>query len=932
MRKTPILRGRTAGILLLTGLLTFTPAVASAAAGTDRTPPTVTATTPTNGTVGAAVTVKPTATFSEPIQPASVAVTFTSGKTAVPFTTTYASATNTVTIAPSAALGSLTKYTLSIKAKDLAGNQMPAAAPTWSFTTAATDNPPAAKLIASPTSGTSPLSVHLDASGSTDTDATPIAGYDFEWGDGTGTSGQNASPTADHVYAQAGTWTAVVTVRDTAGQTSTASVPITVKATPPPDYAPVASLRVSTSSGDAPLSVTLDASGTTDTDATPVDTYAFDFGDGSSAPAGTSPSAAHTYTAPGTYTATVTVTDTAGNTSAASTTVVVTKAAVSDNPPSAALQVAPAPSSGPYAVTVDASQSTDVDDTPIASYTFDYGDGSDPLTGTAPTGQHTYGGAGTYTVTVTVTDTAGKSSQATASVTLVDPSPPAVDDPPVASLTLSPSSGTAPVNVTADASKSTDNDATGIDSYAFDWGDGTSVPAQGASTVQHSFAAAGTYTVKVTVTDTAGNAAAASATVSVAAAPPTPPVTTKPTSVVLTFDDGTVGQDDAAKVIAGYGLHGTFYINSARLGMQDYLSAAQVQAIAADGNEIGGHTLDHADLTTLTSDDAARQVCDDRVALHDLGFKVTSFAYPFGAYNSSVQTIVKNCGYNSARIVASLRSNPYGCASCVTANAEPPADPYAIKTNTSVRADTTLATLQNYVTQAENDKGGLVPIVFHHVGSTGDENEISLDLFTQFVDWLAHRPSSTKVVTMDQVMGGALQPYVAGPALPTALNVSNPSLEAGSGITPTCFNPTGYGANSPTWSRDSSSAHTGSAGEGLAVSSWTTGDRKLVIKQNVSGNACAPVGTPGHQYQPTVWYKGSWTGSTHVNIVTYYRDVNGAWQVWATGANLAPSPSMKQASLTTSPLPAGATAVSFGLALVGTGQLSTDDYGMVDVS
>jgi peptidoglycan/xylan/chitin deacetylase (PgdA/CDA1 family) len=420
--------------------------------------------------------------------------------------------------------------------------------------------------------------------------------------------------------------------------------------------------------------------------------------------------------------------------------------------------------------------------------------------------------------------------------------------------------------------------------------------------------------------------------VSVAAAPPPPPVSTKPTSVVLTFDDGTVGQDDAAKVIAGYGLHGTFYINSARLGMQDYLSAAQVKAIAADGNEIGGHTLDHADLTTLTSDDAARQVCDDRVALHDLGFKVTSFAYPFGAYNNSIQTTVKNCGYNNARIVASLRSNPYGCASCVTANAVPPADPYAIKTNTSVRADTTLATLQTYVTQAENDKGGLVPIVFHHIGSTGDVNEISLDLFTQFVDWLAHRPSTTKVVTMDQVMGGAVQPYVAGPALPTALNVLNPSLEAGSGVTPTCFNPTGYGSNSPTWSRDSSSAHTGSFGEGLTISSWTTGDRKLVIKQDVSGNACAPAGTPGHQYQPTVWYRGSWSGSTHANIVTYYRDVNGAWQVWATGANLAPSSSMQQASLTTSPLPAGATAVSFGLALVGTGQLSTDDYGMADIS
>ena len=931
MRHTPTRRGRTAGVLLLTGLLSFTPAVASAAGGTDRTPPTVTSTTPSNGTVGAAVTVKPTATFSEPIQPASVAATLTAGGTAVPFTTAYASTTNTVTITPRTDLTWSTKYILTVKAKDVAGNQMTGAAPTWSFTTtSAPDNPPVARLVASPTSGTSPLSVHLDASGSTDTDSTPVAGYNFDWGDGTGTSGEDANPTADHVYTQVGTWTAVVTVRDTAGKTSTASVPITVKAAPPPDNAPVASLVASPSTGEAPLGVTLDASATTDTDGTPVDTYAFDFGDGSSRGPDAGPIAAHTYTATGTYTASVTATDTAGNSSQASTTVVVTKAAVPDNAPAAALQVALSPAGGPYAVTADAAQSTDDDDTPIATYTFDYGDGSDPLTGTAATGQHTYAGAGTYTVTVTVTDTGGKSSQATATVTVVDPPPPPVDDPPVASLTLSPGSGTAPVNVTADASRSTDT--VGIESYAFDWGDGTTVAAQGASTVQHTFTTAGSYTVTVTVTDTGGKSATASATVSVAAAPPPPPVSAKPTSVVLTFDDGTLGQDDAAKVMADRGLHGTFYINSARVGMDGYLSAAQLKAIAAAGNEIGGHTLDHADLPTLTSDDAARQVCNDRVALHDMGFKVTSLAYPFGAYNSSVQATVKKCGYNNARIVASLKSDPYGCASCVTANAVPPADPYAIKTNTSVRADTTLAILQKYVTQAENDKGGLVPIVFHHVGSTGDVNEMSLDVLTQFVDWLSQRPSTTQVVTMDQVIGGAVQPYVAGPALASALNVLNPSLEAGSGVTPTCFNPTGYGANSPTWSRDSSSAHTGSFGEGLRIASWTTGDRKLVIKQDVTGNACAPAGTPGRQYQPTVWYKGSWTGSTHVNIVTYYRDVNGAWQVWATGANLAPSPTMQQASLTTSSLPAGATAVSFGLALVGNGQLSTDDYGMADVS
>ncbi len=923
---------RISGLVLALGLVVGVPSVATAAV--DKTPPTVTAKTPATGSVGVPVTTAPTATFNEGIAAASLSATLTTGTVAVPFTVSYTASTLTATITPATRLAWLTKYTVTIKAKDLAGNQMTGAAPAWSFTTAAQpDNPPSASLTASPTSGTSPLAVHLDASGSTDPDQTPIASYNFSWGDGTGTSGQQDGSTADHTYSEAGTWSAVVTVRDTAGKTSTAMVPITVSAPPPPvDDPPLASVLATPSSGEAPLDVTLDASASTDTDATPIATYAFDFGDGSVRDAQAGSSATHRYTTAGAYQAKVTVTDTGGKSAVTTTQVRVTETVVVDDPPSAVISVTPSTDVAPLAVSADASGSTDTDASPIATYGFAFGDGTGTTTGTGATAQHTYANGGTYAVTVTVTDTAGKSSVATASVTVTEPPPPPVDNAPTAALTVTPASGTAPVNVTADASGSTDQDATGIDTYAFSWGDGSNVAAQAASTVQHSYTQAGSYTVTVTVSDTAGKSSTATAQVTVAAAPPPPPAATQPTSVVLTFDDGTVGQDQAAGVMAQYGMRGTFYINSGRVGVQDYLGASALHALEADGNEIAGHTVDHADLTAMTSDDAARQVCNDRVALHDMGFTVKSFAYPFGAYNAGVETTVKNCGYTSARIIANLKSNPYGCANCITANPIPPTDPFAIKTNTSVRSDTTLAILKAYVTQAENDKGGLVPIVFHHIGSTGDTNEMSLEVFTQFVDWLSHRQGTTRVVTMDQVMGGTVQPYVAGPALPVALNVQNPSLEAGSGITPTCFNPTGFGTNTPVWTRDSASAHSGSVGEGLAVSAWTSGDRKLVVKQDVAGNACAPLGTPTHRYQPSVWYQGSWSGSSHANIVTYYRDVNGAWKVWTTGPNLASSATMVNTTLTTAPLPDGATAVSFGLALVGTGQLSTDDYGMVDIS
>ncbi|HKY31061.1 MAG TPA: PKD domain-containing protein [Candidatus Polarisedimenticolia bacterium] len=79
---------------------------------------------------------------------------------------------------------------------------------------------------------------------------------------------------------------------------------------------------------------------------------------------------------------------------------------------------------------------------------------------------------------------------------------PPADAPPVAALTVTPSSGQEPLSVLADASASADPDGT-IVSYLFDFGDGETAGPQTGATAGHTYDE-GTWPLTVTVTDDSG--------------------------------------------------------------------------------------------------------------------------------------------------------------------------------------------------------------------------------------------------------------------------------------------------------------------------------------------------------------------------------------------------------------------------------------------
>src|SRR5438093_12189192 len=94
-----------------------------------------------------------------------------------------------------------------------------------------------------------------------------------------------------------------------------------------PNAAPTAVLTATPTSGNAPLAVKFDGSGSYDPDTAPppdtIASYTFNFGDRSAAVTRTTPTISHRYQHAGTYAARLTVTDSRGLQSAKTATVVI---------------------------------------------------------------------------------------------------------------------------------------------------------------------------------------------------------------------------------------------------------------------------------------------------------------------------------------------------------------------------------------------------------------------------------------------------------------------------------------------------------------------------------------------------------------------------------------------------------------------------------
>jgi peptidoglycan/xylan/chitin deacetylase (PgdA/CDA1 family) len=410
------------------------------------------------------------------------------------------------------------------------------------------------------------------------------------------------------------------------------------------------------------------------------------------------------------------------------------------------------------------------------------------------------------------------------------------------------------------------------------------------------------------------------------------------TVVTFAWGGGFANQIGALPSFRRYGMHATFFVPSGLVCQPaedpdctslPYLTLSQVHEISDGGNEIGGLTVEHVPLDNLPAAEAQREICDDRINLTRWGFRVTDFAYPFALVSRTLQALAKRCGYNAGLGTGQLRGAGL-CGDCPWAETIPPLNPFLVRTPIEVASVGTMwspATFENIVTGAQQHGGGWIIFTIHDVCARPCSLGVTVPELDSVLGWLAGQAAhGVTVRTMRQVIGGPVRPLVPGPRPPgiPRPGVLNSRLTAASaGGIPACFQTSHYGTNHATFRYERHGGPDRAGAEAISLARRQSGTAQLLPTLDLG--ECAPTVAAGRNYTVGAWYKSS----EPVEFNLYYRTSLGTWEYWSSSPAMAASRDWTRARWTSAAVPAGASALSFGLALRSDGTMATSKYSLL---
>ena len=296
--------------------------------------------------------------------------------------------------------------------------------------------------------------------------------YTWDFGDGSTTV---AGETVNHQFADNGTYTVTLTVANDTGETTQETLTVNVD-----NVAPVVE------AGDNQITLegtTVNFNGNfSDPGILDTHTIEWDFGDGNTTTGILEPT--YTYSQQGTYTVTLTITDSDGAATQDILTVTVNNAAPTITEITGDTNINEGDTANFSAIANDPGNDT-------LTYTWDFGDGSQPAIGENV--NHQFTDNGTYNVTLNVEDADGGITTETLTVEVNNVAP-----------VITEIVGGTDIKQGETASFSATVNDPGNDTLTYNWdfGDGSEVAT--GETVEHTFTEAGNYTVTLSVTDSDG--------------------------------------------------------------------------------------------------------------------------------------------------------------------------------------------------------------------------------------------------------------------------------------------------------------------------------------------------------------------------------------------------------------------------------------------
>lgn len=126
--------------------------------------------------------------------------------------------------------------------------------------------------------------------------------------------------------------------------------------------------------------------------------------------------------------------------------------------------------------------------------------------------------------------------------------------------------------------------------------------------------------------------------------------TLPPNPVVITFDDGFVGNErHALPILMKHRFVATFFIVTERVGTPFMMSWDQLRKLFAAGMSVESHTANHPLFSQIDAVQTRKELVDSKRSIEaHLGNKVRHVSLPFGDSNSYVAQTARDLGYQSA--------------------------------------------------------------------------------------------------------------------------------------------------------------------------------------------------------------------------------------------------------------------------------------------